>query len=253
MAVVAAACLVLGGCGDGVEVGAGTDTGEPADLTVAGADVAEVRAVTPGQPEDGSAAGSEGQLVSSFGAYAEPVGTLTGQALEELVAAVADVDYIDTGDVVLDLANPDYEVVFLADGEELVRLGYYTQVGRWGEYRVPGRWMDENWRLLATTFDLPEELTAEIPAVALDVDPDSLAGLCSDMDLTVAEDEPGLDTVEDAIDAFVASGGDFLADATFEGQQILYDGEVVGRLSVSTRPAGGYLVTSAEWCYPDDY
>ncbi len=92
-----------------------------------------------------------------------------------------------------------------------------------------------------------------LPVVELDPDPDSLAGLCQDMDLSVAEDEPGLDTVEDAIDAFVASGGDFLADATFQGQQIRYQGEVVGRMSVRSMPAGGYLVTSAEWCYPDDY
>jgi hypothetical protein len=89
--------------------------------------------------------------------------------------------------------------------------------------------------------------------VELDPHLGSLAGLCEDMDLEVAEDEPGLDTVEDAIDAFVASGGDFLANATFHGQQIRYDGEVVGRMSVRSMPAGGYLVTSAEWCYPDDY
>ncbi len=84
-------------------------------------------------------------------------------------------------------------------------------------------------------------------------DPDSLAGLCTDLDTRVAEDEPGLDTAGDAIEAFVADGDDFLADATFEGQQILHEGEVVGRLSVSSMPAGGYLVTSAEWCYLDDF
>ena len=84
-------------------------------------------------------------------------------------------------------------------------------------------------------------------------DPGSLAGRCSDFDTEVAEDEPGPDTAEEAIDAFVADGDDFLADATIEGQQILSQGEVVGRLSVSSMPAGGYLVTSAEWCYPDDY
>lgn len=89
--------------------------------------------------------------------------------------------------------------------------------------------------------------------VPLGADPDSLAGRCSEMDLTVAEDEPGLDTVEAAVEAFVADGDDFLADATFEGQQIFYEGEVVGRLSISSMPAGGYLVTSAEWCYPDDH
>lgn len=81
----------------------------------------------------------------------------------------------------------------------------------------------------------------------------SLAGLCSDLDTEIAEGEPGLDTAEQAIDEFVADGDDFLADATIEGQQIMYEGEPVGRLSVSSLPAGGYLVTSAEWCYPDGY
>lgn len=81
----------------------------------------------------------------------------------------------------------------------------------------------------------------------------SLAGLCNDLDTEIAEDEPGLDTADEAIAAFLADGDDFLADAAIEGQQILYEGEEVGRLSVSSLPAGGYLVTSAEWCYPDDY
>lgn len=92
-----------------------------------------------------------------------------------------------------------------------------------------------------------------LPVERLDAHPDSLAGLCEEMDLEVAEDEHGLDTAEDAIDAFVGSGNSFLANATFEGQQIFYEGEVVGRISVSSLPAGGYLVTSAEWCYPDGY
>ena len=83
-------------------------------------------------------------------------------------------------------------------------------------------------------------------------EPGSLAGPCADHDTEVAEGEPGLDTAEETIDAFVAGGDAFLAAATVEGQQTLYEGEVVGRLSVRSMPAGGYLVTSAEWCYPDD-
>lgn len=35
--------------------------------------------------------------------------------------------------------------------------------------------------------------------VELDSDPDALAGLCEDLDLSVAEDEPGRDTVEDEV------------------------------------------------------
>lgn len=153
--IALALALVLAACGS-----TGQGSGQPADLPVSGAEVAEVRLVVAGQAEEGSMAGSERHLASSFGAYAEPAGTLTGPALEELVAAVADAEYIDTGNVVYDLANPDYEVVFLLDGEELARLGYYMQVGRWGEYGVPGRWLDERWRLLAITIELPRELTA---------------------------------------------------------------------------------------------
>lgn len=102
-------------------------------------------------------------------------------------------------------------------------------------------------------IDLVSEQPIDVTYPDAAADPDSLAGLCSDMDVAWAEDEPGLDTADEAIEAFVATGDDFLADATFEGQQILYEGEVVGRLSVRSMPAGGYLVTSAEWCYPDDY
>lgn len=44
-----------------------------------------------------------------------------------------------------------------------------------------------------------------------------------------------------------------LARMLLQGPQILYAGEVVGRLLVSSMPAGGYLVTSAEWGYPARY
>lgn len=89
--------------------------------------------------------------------------------------------------------------------------------------------------------------------VERNADPDSLAGRCPMMYLDIAEDEPGLDTAEEAIEEFVAYERGLLAEATFEGQEIIYEGEVVGEVSVDPMPAGGYRVTSAEWCYPDSY
>jgi hypothetical protein len=151
IAMVSAAFLVA--CGTTPNQG----IGEAAGFPVAEADGAEVREVVPGSPLAASDGADPDRLPSPFGAYGQPVGTITGSALEELVAAVAQAHYIDTGNVVYDLSNPDYEVVFVSDGEELVRLGYYVRLDRWGEYEVPGRWMDERWRLLALTIELPDE------------------------------------------------------------------------------------------------
>jgi hypothetical protein len=145
---------LLAACGPAIQQG----IGDPADLPVAEAEAAEVREVIAGSPPAASDGHDIDRLPSPFGAYGQPVGTVTGSVLEELAAAVAQAHYIDTGNVVYDLANPDYEVVFLSDGDELVRLGYYVQLGRWGQYEVPGRWMDDRWRLLAMTIELPDGL-----------------------------------------------------------------------------------------------
>lgn len=49
--------------------------------------------------------------------------------------------------------------------------------------------------------------------------------------------------------AFVTNEIGLISEATFEGQQIVYNGEVGGQVSTGPMPAGGYVVTSAEWCY----
>lgn len=55
--------------------------------------------------------------------------------------------------VIDELAEPDYQVAFLDEqGHVLERLGYYTNVQRWGEHE--GRWID-GWEPLALTFKLP--------------------------------------------------------------------------------------------------
>jgi hypothetical protein len=78
-----------------------------------------------------------------------------------------------------------------------------------------------------------------------------LAGRCEGLGLEAAEDEPGPETVQDAMDAFVAGVGDLLANTTSPSQQSRH--RVVGRTTVRSMPAGGYLVTSVEGCYPDDH
>lgn len=149
LAVAVSALVLSSGCG---YLDRGLDG--PAGLDVARADRVEVRdVVAPG--EEGEHAR---QLPTPFGRYAHPVGVVPAAEADALVRAVGAARYIDTGNVTYDLANPDREVVFL-DGEEvLARLGYYAELGTWGEYEVPGRWIDADWRLLALTIDLPPDL-----------------------------------------------------------------------------------------------
>lgn len=78
----------------------------------------------------------------------------------------------------------------------------------------------------------------------------ALAGTCEAVESAIASEEPGAPTAEQAIDFFVADNT-ILEQTTIEGRQIKYEGEVVGRISVRTAPAGGFYVSSAEWCYPD--
>lgn len=77
-----------------------------------------------------------------------------------------------------------------------------------------------------------------------------LAGLCEAVESARADGEPGSPTTEQAIQLFVTDHS-ILEQTTIEGFQIKYEGEVVGRISVRTAPAGGYYVASAEWCYPE--
>jgi len=169
VAVVAGA-LALAGCGvdDGTaadepgmdegtaaeELGIADDAtaeepgiGEPAELNVAATDRIEIREggsawPTPGTPE----AWDEADLVAE----------LTDPAhVDALVTALDDARYIDVGAVDYDLAPPDNQVGFFQGDELVERLGYYERVSAWGEHEVNGRWVTEDWGLLAVTEDLP--------------------------------------------------------------------------------------------------
>ena len=78
--------------------------------------------------------------------------------------------------------------------------------------------------------------------------PPQLAGLCEDVDIDVDSATPGAPTREAAIQEFVAGEG-MLSGTTVEGDRILFEGEVVGSLTVSQKDAGGFYVERGEWCY----
>lgn len=148
--------------------------GRSADLAVDTTDRIEVRQVlveglarpapAPGddqRPGDGAEPGGGEEHPTPFGSSAVTTGILRPDdpGFSDLVAEVAEVHLIDTGEVVYDLGNPDLEMVFL-DGEQvLARLGYYRDAGSWGEHGVAGRWMDEQWRLLALITELPAHVS----------------------------------------------------------------------------------------------
>ena len=147
-----AAVLLLAACG--VEDGLGA----PAGLDVAAADRVEVRGVAAWDPDAQEVAEAD-RLDTPFGEYAWVVGAITDAGeLAPLVKAVDEARFIDTGGWMYDLANPDAEVVFFHGDTELARLGYYQVLSAWGADEVPGRWLDEQWRLLALTIELPAEL-----------------------------------------------------------------------------------------------
>ena len=147
-----AAALLLAACG--VEDGLGA----PAGLDVADADRVEVRGVAAWDPDAPEATEAD-RLDTGFGEYAWLVGAITDAGeLAPLVQAVDEARFIDTGGWAYDLAIPDAEVVFFNGDTELARLGYYQVLSAWGADEVPGRWIDEQWRLLALTVELPAEL-----------------------------------------------------------------------------------------------
>ena len=146
--------LALAGCG-------APGLGEPANLGVDGADRIEVRKVVP-VPSDEIAVDEADRLATGFGEFAFTVATITDAAqVAALVDALDDARYIDTGGLVYDLSNPQYEVVFFAAEAELARLGYYVELGNWGRHEVPGRWLDDRWLLLAVTAELPAGVVAD--------------------------------------------------------------------------------------------
>ncbi len=139
------------------------------------------------------------------------------------------------------------------DGEQ-IRIKIVTTVVVSGE--APGCLGSLDVSLREPLGDRPiidGESGETLPVVPMGADTDSLAGFCEEMEVALAEGEPGRDTAEEAIESFVANESGFLAEVSFDGEQIIYEGEVVGRMSVRSMPVGGHLVASAEWCYPDDY
>ena len=169
VAVVTGA-LALAGCGieDGTaadepgmdegtaaeELGIGDDAtdeepgiGEPAELNVAATDRIEIREggsawPTPGMPE----AWEEADLVAELTDPAQ---------VDTLVATLDDARYIDVGAVDYDMAPPENQVGFFQGDELVERLGYYARASAWGEHGIVGRWVTEDWDLLAVTEDLP--------------------------------------------------------------------------------------------------
>ena len=144
--------------------GAGSDetgvvAGDSAVVPVQGTDRVEVRMVaSPEQRSSDDAAADPGvkRHLTPFGRYAVTVGSIEDDTLDELLAVVVDATYLDTGDITYDLANPDYELIFLRNGEELARLGHYTQPSGVGT-----RWMDEDWVLLDMSFTLPAVILSQ--------------------------------------------------------------------------------------------
>lgn len=110
-----------------------------------------------GNGQDGNRHDGGAEHPTPFGRSAATIGVLLPDdaGFGDLVAQVAEVRRIETGNVTYDLANPEVEVIFLDGDQVLARLGYYLEVGVWGEHAVPGRWADEQWRLLAMTTELP--------------------------------------------------------------------------------------------------
>lgn len=121
--------------------------GEPAELNVAATDRIEVREggsawPTPGTPE----AWEQADLVVELTDPAQ---------IDAVVTALEDARYIDVGAVDYDMAPPDNQVGFFRGDELVERLGYYERVSVWGEHQMDGRWITEDWGLLAVTEDLP--------------------------------------------------------------------------------------------------
>lgn len=114
------------------------------------------------------------------------------------------------------------------------------------------------WRVTATYRDaetsyvylIDEPADDRTDGAARFTDP-QLAGLCEDVETDTAEDHPGAETREDAIEAFLEQSS-VLADTSIVGSIILHRSKPVGSIDVVETPAGGYHVTRAEWCYPTE-
>lgn len=77
-----------------------------------------------------------------------------------------------------------------------------------------------------------------------------VAGLCETFETGLAEDAAGVPTRARAVAQFVDAHS-VLSSTTIRGDTISYEGEPVGTVTVVERPAGGFTVVEAEWCYPN--
>jgi hypothetical protein len=146
---------------DGALEVAETPVAELADIPVTGVDRIEVRQVFP-TSDDESAVEAAMLLPTPFGASAATIGEAGIDDVDGVVAAIGQAAFLDTCGVTYDMSNPDVEVVLL-DGDDVVaRLGYNLEVAAYGECEVPSRWIDEDWRLLALTVELPAALLADL-------------------------------------------------------------------------------------------
>jgi len=86
---------------------------------------------------------------------AEVVAELTDpEQVSQLVESMEGARLIDVGAVDYDLKPPEYQVGFYRGDELLERFGYYERVSTWGEHQVPGRWVTDQWELLAVTEEI---------------------------------------------------------------------------------------------------
>ena len=74
--------------------------------------------------------------------------------------------------------------------------------------------------------------------------------VCETFEAELAEGAAGVPTRERAVAQFVDAHS-VLSSTTIRGDAISYEGEPVGTVTVVERPAGGFTVVEAEWCYPD--
>ncbi|TVR34376.1 MAG: hypothetical protein EA388_09175 [Nitriliruptor sp.] len=138
----------------------------------------------------------------------------------------------------------------LEEDDEQVRIRIVTTVADSGDDCLDGLGIVLDDPLDGrTVIDL---VSGETLTVALFPDVGSDSESCVESRIEFDEEPLGQDTVDEAVEEFAAND-DFLADVTFDDERIIYQGEVVGKVVVSSTSEGGYIVTRAQWCYPDDY
>lgn len=115
------------------------------------------------------------------------------------------------------------------------------------EYHLP----DEDVRLVLfhpTDSALAEQIAATLRRPD---DPATSAPTCQGVYSDGAADEPGAPARSDAIDQFLNDVA-LPNGAHIEGSKIVQNGQQIGTITITSPPAGGYAVSSAQWCLPND-